>query len=54
MMTAALGLLAVATAADAHVAGRASPPCDYGAADRDTFLELARLEPHGRGFRYLA
>ena len=54
VMTIALGCLTVATAADAHVAGRASSPCDYGAAERDTFLELARLEPNGGDFRYLA
>ena len=52
LMTAALGCLAVATAADAHVAG--SSHCTYGAADTDTYLELARLEPRGGNYLYLA
>lgn len=54
VITTALGCLALATAADAQVAGAESSPCGYGAAERDTFLELAHLEPHGVGFGYLA
>lgn len=47
VMTAALAGLAMATAADAHVAGPGSSRCGYGAADMDTVLEMARLDPRG-------
>lgn len=50
VMTTALGCLAVATAADAQIAGTGPSPCRYGAADRDLVAEVARLELRsGRG-----
>ena len=42
MIMAALGCLAMATAADAHQRGPA--PCGYGAADEDLVVEVARLD----------
>jgi hypothetical protein len=44
MTTAALGCLAVATAADANVAGAGRSPCSYYGPDSDTSLEFARLD----------
>jgi hypothetical protein len=46
VMTTALGCLAVATAADAQIAGTGSS-CVYGAADGDMRPEVARLDPPG-------
>lgn len=44
VITAALGCLAMATAADAQLVAGASSPCAYGAADRDMVVEIARLD----------
>ena len=42
---AALGCLAMATAADAHTAHAGTARCLYGSADRDLVVEIARLAP---------
>ena len=42
---AALGCLAVATAADAHTARVGTTRCLYGSTDRDLVVEIARLAP---------
>ena len=47
VMTAAAGCLAMATAADAQVAGFKSSRCAYGTTDMDTVIEMARLDPIG-------
>ncbi len=52
VMTAALGCLAMATAADA--AGAGPSQCGYGAADLDTVLEVARLDLRAAGYTSLA
>jgi len=44
---AALGCLAMATAADAHTAEVRTARCLYGGADRDLVVEIARLAPRG-------
>jgi hypothetical protein len=54
VMTAALGCLAMATAADAQLAGSGPSGCAYGAFDNDLILEMAQIEPHNWGYRYLA
>ncbi len=43
VMATTLGCLAVATAADAHVAGKSPAPCLYGVADGDLVTEVASL-----------
>ena len=43
VMTAALGCLAIATAADAQLAAVGPSGCAY--ADQDMILEMARLDP---------
>lgn len=44
VMTAALGCLAMATAADAQLAEARPVECAYGSADRDLVVEIARLD----------
>ncbi len=44
MMTGALGCLAMATAADAQLAGAGPTACAYNAADHDLVVEVARLD----------
>jgi hypothetical protein len=48
VMSAALGCLAMATAADARLADGGPSPCAYGAVDRDLVVEIARLDRRSR------
>jgi hypothetical protein len=54
VMTTALGCLAMATAADAQIAGTAPSGCAYGAFDNDMVLEMARLDMRAWNPHYLA
>jgi len=54
VMMAALGCLAMATAADAQVAGSWYSGCAYGGPDSDMVLELAHLDLPSWSYRTLA
>jgi hypothetical protein len=44
VIMAALGCLAMATAADAQIAGSGRSPCAYGATDKDLVIEIASFD----------
>ena len=44
VIMAALGCLAMATAADAQLVGKGPSPCAYGTTDKSLVVEVARLE----------